>query len=178
MNHPRLIIVLFLTLAVICGACKPLVDVNYDMTDYLPEDSPSTVAMDVMENEFDDGIPGARVMVRDVSLAEALQYKAQLEAIDGVTNVAWLDDAVSIDIPLEYMDQSEVKTYYKDGNALFSVTIDERKNIDTVASSDNEDIGLVQFAMKTQTISVEDEETAEEEDTTEKTFFQKLRDLF
>ncbi len=133
-NHPRLIIVLFLTLAVICGACKPLVDVNYDMTDYLPEDSPSTVAMDVMENEFDDGIPGARVMVRDVSLAEALQYKAQLEAIDGVTNVAWLDDAVSIDIPLEYMDQSEVETYYKDGNALFSVTIDERKNIDTVAA--------------------------------------------
>lgn len=46
------------------------------------------------------------------------------------------------------------------------------------ASSDNEDIGLVQFAMKTQTISVEDEETAEEEDTTEKTFFQKLKDLF
>ncbi len=127
-------IAVFVIASAICGFCKSFVAVNYDMTDYLPKDSPSTVALDVMDEEFDDGIPGARVMIQDVSVAEALSYKEELEAIDGVTSVTWLDDAVSVDIPLEYLDQNEVETYYKDGNALFSVTIEEGKNIETVAA--------------------------------------------
>lgn len=133
-RHPKQIIIIFAILALICSGCKKMVGVNYDMTDYLPEDSPSTVAMNTMEEEFSDGIPGARVMVQNVSVAEALEYKEQLEAIEGVTNVTWLDDAASIYTPLEYMDQEEVETYYKDGAALFSVTIEDGKNIETVAA--------------------------------------------
>ena len=102
------------------------------MNDYLPEDSASTVALDLMEEEFDGGIPNARVMVENVTIPEALQYKADIEAIDGVTDVTWLDDVVSIEEPLETMDSRTVEDYYKDGNALFSVTIAEDKRIDAV----------------------------------------------
>ncbi len=102
------------------------------MNDYLPEDSASTVALDLMEEEFDGGIPNARVMVENVTIPEALQYKADIEAIDGVTDVTWLDDVVSIEQPLETMDSHTVEDYYKDGNALFSVTIAEDKRIDAV----------------------------------------------
>ena len=42
---------------------QKFVSVNYDMNSYLPEDSPSTVALDVMEDEFDGGIPNARVLI-------------------------------------------------------------------------------------------------------------------
>ena len=34
-----------------------------------------------MEREFDGGIPNARVMISGVSVAEALRYKQELEAI-------------------------------------------------------------------------------------------------
>ncbi len=131
-GHPKLIIVIFAILFVICGICKSAIKVDYDMNDYLPEDSASTVALDLMEEEFDGGIPNARVMVENVTIPEALQYKADIEAIDGVTDVTWLDDVVSIEQPLETMDSRTVEDYYKDGNALFSVTIAEDKRIDAV----------------------------------------------
>ena len=131
-GHPKLIIAIFAILFVICGICKSAIKVDYDMNDYLPEDSASTVALDLMEEEFDGGIPNARVMVENVTIPEALQYKADIEAIDGVTDVTWLDDVVSIEEPLETMDSRTVEDYYKDGNALFSVTIAEDKRIDAV----------------------------------------------
>ena len=110
-----------------------MVLVDYDMNDYLPEDSPSTVALDVMDKEFDGGIPNARVMVQNVTVPKALEYKEKLEKVDGVSSVTWLDDAVDITEPLEMQDKDNVENYYKDNNALFSVTIDEAKNLSAVS---------------------------------------------
>lgn len=131
-NHPKLIITVFAVLFIICAMCKQMISVDYDMNDYLPEDSVSTVALDLMNEEFGSGIPNARVMVRDVTIPEALEYKAEIGAIDGVTAVTWLDDAATIEAPLETLDTDTVDNYYKDGNALFSVTIESEKRIDAV----------------------------------------------
>lgn len=131
-NHRKLILVIYAIAFIICAICKTQISVNYDMNDYLPSHSPSTVALDLMNKEFDGGVPNARVMVEDVSVPEALQYKAKIEAVDGVTDVTWLDDAVSVDVPLETLDADTVENYYKDGNALFSVTIDKKKRVDAV----------------------------------------------
>ena len=133
-NHPKLIITVFVILFIICAVCKQGVSVDYDMNDYLPEDSASTVALDLMDEEFGGGIPNARVMVKDVTIPEALEYKAEIEAIDGVTDVTWLDDAQSVEVPLETLDQTVVEDYYKDGNALFTVTIEADKRISAVNS--------------------------------------------
>lgn len=133
-NHRKAIIVVFVVLFAVCLGCKQLVAVDYDMNDYLPQESPSTQALDVMEQEYSGGIPNARVMVKDVTVPQALEYKEKLLAVDGVTTVTWLDDAASVTVPLETLDPDTVETYYKDGNALFSVTIDEEKMIDAVQS--------------------------------------------
>jgi len=154
-DHPKLIIAIFAVLFVLCAIAKQFVSVDYDMNDYLPPDSASTVALDKMNEEFDGGIPNARVMIQDVSIAEALDYKEQLEAVDGVTDVTWLDDAVSITVPLETQDQDLVENYYKDGNALYSITIEEEKRIDAVADireiigEDNPMTGSVPFLYAT-----------------------------
>lgn len=110
-NHPKLIITIFLLLTVICAVLQSMVGVNYDMTAYLPEDSHSTVSLELMENEFEGGIPNARVMIRDVTIPEALEYKEKLLACDGVTDVMWLDDAASIYVPLNQLDADTVETY-------------------------------------------------------------------
>lgn len=131
-NHPVKIMVTFLAAFVICLFLQGMVAVNYDMNDYLPESSPSTVSLDLMQEEFDGGIPNARVMIRDVSIPEALEYKEKIEQVDGVTDVTWLDDSVDVTEPLGTLDQESVETYYKDDTALFSVTIDEEKELDAV----------------------------------------------
>ena len=131
-SHPKLTVLLFVLLALFCALCKPLIAVNYDMNDYLPPDTASTLALDAMNAEYDGGVPNARVMVRDVTIPEALSYKRALAAVDGVTDVTWLDDAADIMQPLETLDSDTVSNYYQDGAALFSVTIERSKRIEAV----------------------------------------------
>ena len=104
-NHPRIILIVFVV-AALCGAVlQGMVAVNYDMNDYLPPDSASTRALDLLGEEFEGGIPNARVMVRDVSVAEALAYKERFRAVDVVTDVTWLDDVADVHTPLSMLDQ-------------------------------------------------------------------------
>ncbi|MBX0359489.1 RND family transporter [Halobacillus sp. Nhm2S1] len=101
------------------------VSVNYNMVDYLPENSPSMEAMELMEEEFDEPVENTRVMIQEISVTEALSYKEDLHSIEGVTNVMWLDDVIDLKVPLEMADPDTVETYYQDRSALFSVTIQE-----------------------------------------------------
>ena len=129
----KTVICFFLILSIISFFMKSMVLVDYDINDYLPDDSPSTIAIDVLGQEFEGGIPNARVMVSDVTIPQALDYKEKLEAIDGVSAVTWLDDSVDIITPLDNLDPKVVETYYKDNTALFTVTIEEDKRIEAVA---------------------------------------------
>lgn len=126
------IMIVFFIAALVGGYCKKMVKVDYDMNDYLPESSPSTAALDVMDQEFGGAIPNARVMVKAKDEKEALDYKKKLENIDGVVSVTWLDDALSVDIPLSMYPEKTLNTYYKDGYALFQVTIEEDKRTEVV----------------------------------------------
>ena len=151
-NNPKKIIVTFLLLAAAGAILQGMVSVNYDMTDYLPEDTASTVSLELMESEFEGGIPNARVMVRDVTVPEALKYKARLEECTGVTDVTWLDDAADIYQPLETLDAETIESYYKDNAALFTVTIEDGSQVeavDAIRSVVGEDNALTGDAVST-----------------------------
>ncbi|HOV70130.1 MAG TPA: MMPL family transporter, partial [Clostridia bacterium] len=124
LKHRKVVVAIFAVLSAIAAVLSRMVPVDYDLVKYLPKDSPSTVAMEVAAEVFDRQIPNARVMVRDVSIADALRYKEELSQIDGVDYVVWLDNAVSLNQPIEMIDQKTLEAWYKDGNALFAVTID------------------------------------------------------
>lgn len=99
------------------------VGINYNMTDYLPPDANSTIALNTMSDEFVEALPNCNVRVENVSIQEGLQIKQQLSELEGIEDVSWLDDVVDIKKPLEVQDQDMVDDYYKNGNALFSVAI-------------------------------------------------------
>lgn len=142
-QYPKLIVSIFLIISIVCAILKPLVSVNYDMNDYLPEDSKSTISLDVMNEEFDGGIPNARVMLKNVTIPQALDYKEKISKVEGVSDVTWLDDTIEITQPLETYSSKVVESYYKDNNALMSITIDEDYTLSAVSeirniiSSDN-----------------------------------------
>ncbi|HOP12127.1 MAG TPA: MMPL family transporter [Oscillospiraceae bacterium] len=135
-KYKKSIITLFILITAACGILTGLVTVNYDLKDYLPKDAKSTQALNIMTEEFSDDLPNARVMIDNLTVREALDYKEKLAAVDGVSSVTWLEDAVGIEtlgsVPLEYLDQNIVKNYYLDGSALFSVAIENGKEESTV----------------------------------------------
>ena len=100
------------------------VNVNYDLTEYLPDTARSHIGLDQMESAF--GYPGtARVMLKDVSLYEAKQYKDRLEVVDGVDQILWCDSTVNIYAGEDFIDMESIEDYYKDGRAVMDVTFDE-----------------------------------------------------
>ena len=74
-NERKPIVVIFAIAFVVCLVCSSLVAVNYDMADYLPDDTKSTVSLEIMGEEFEGGIPNARVMITDITIPKALEYK-------------------------------------------------------------------------------------------------------
>lgn len=115
----------FLLAAVVCAALIPFVKVNYDMADYLPPSAQSTEAVAIMEEQFAQDMPNANVLVRDVDVPRALALKDEIAQVEGVESVLWLDDAADVAVPLPMLDADTVETYYRDGDALFQVTVAE-----------------------------------------------------
>ncbi len=100
------------------------VNVNYDLTEYLPDSAVSSMGLHKMEDEF--GYPGtARLMLEDVSLYEAKQYKDKLEAVDGVDQILWCDSKVNIYAGEDFIQEEDIKDYYKDGCAVMDITFTE-----------------------------------------------------
>lgn len=128
LKYKKTVVAVFLILAAVAALMSMGVGVNYKLVDYLPKDSESTKTIEILKDEFGGELPNARVMVTNVSVAEALRIKDQLKAIDGVTDVTWLDDALGrdtlSDTPVDFLDRDTVKAYYTDRKALFTVTIE------------------------------------------------------
>ena len=77
-----------------------------------------------MEDEF--GYPGtARIMLKDVTLYEAKQYKDKMEDVDGVDQILWCDSTVNIYSGEDFIHQEDIEDYYKDGYAVMDVTFKE-----------------------------------------------------
>ncbi len=124
-KQKNIVVILFSVIALISVVCMLQVSVNYNMIDYLPQDSRSTIALEIMDKEFSQSVPNARVMLNNVTLTQVLDYKVKLLDIKGVSDVLWLDALINLKEPVEMADTSLVSGYYKDKTAQLSVTIEE-----------------------------------------------------
>ena len=136
-HRNKTLVALFLVAAAICAALAMNVSVNYNMADYLPPSAQSTTALKIIEREFGEAMPNANVMVKGVSIRQAMNYKQKLSEIGGVSEVLWLDDAIDVKQPIEIADAETVENFYKGGNALFTVTIEKGSEKTTSAAIKN-----------------------------------------
>ncbi|QPJ86355.1 MMPL family transporter [Sarcina sp. JB2] len=127
LKYKKSILVFFILATVISLFTSSLVNINYNIMDYLPEEAPSTKALDVMNEEYDKGAANVRVVLKDVSIVDALKYKEMIKKVDGVDDIQWLDDVVNIKEPLELENQDIIESWYKNNEALFSITVNEDK---------------------------------------------------
>jgi len=125
-----------------------LVKINYDSTEYLPDDMKTKQSLAVMEAEF--GLKGqANVMIGGVdSIDEALRYKQALKDIEGVMDILWLDtfidgeDLVNLDTSITEMgynisefDITGLNQFYRNHNVLFQVIFDESDNSEATVNA-------------------------------------------
>lgn len=125
--HRKAVALAFFALALVCAACIPAVKVNYSMTDYLPADSESVVALDDMESAFGSNIPNARAYVEGIDLATANRLSSELAAVDGVNEVMWLGTNVDVNMPAALHDEDVVDAWMTDEGYLYQIAIDSGK---------------------------------------------------
>ena len=113
---------IFMLIGLVLFFCTPI---NYNILDYLPPHANSTAALEKMEEEFQQPIPNLNVMAEDVELAEARVIKEKIEQADYVTQVIWLDDFADLRKPIEIQESAGIESYYKDGKALYMVTVQD-----------------------------------------------------
>ncbi len=101
----KVILLLFLILAVYCVWGMTQVNVEYSITKYLPADTDTRLALDIMEEEFTT-YGTTTLLVRNVSFATADQLHMRISEIEGVKSFSFYD----------------TDEYYRESTALFSVT--------------------------------------------------------
>ncbi len=110
------------------------VQINYKLSDYLPPDAPSTIAIEALERSFDENVPNLSIMLNAVTLPETLEYKDRIAAAPGVDYVLWLDDVIDIRRPLAMEKKETVEAWYRDGRALLAVSIAEENLVENIST--------------------------------------------
>lgn len=87
LDHPKGVLAAALLLCVACALCIPLVKINYQFSDYLPEDSPSTGSLQTLEDAFGANLPNSYIYAQGIDLMQADALAAEFAAIDGVDDL-------------------------------------------------------------------------------------------
>lgn len=124
LKHKKLVVIIFTAATIISFGLALLVNVNYDLQSYLPQDTPSTKSLEVMSSQFEETIFNVNIMIPDASVTDALDLKEQIKEKEYVLSVLWLDDYVDVTLPVEVLPKETTDQYYKDNNALFMVTVE------------------------------------------------------
>ncbi|MFM1524373.1 MULTISPECIES: efflux RND transporter permease subunit [Helcococcus] len=117
------VILIFLILTIITGIMALGVKINFSLSKYLPEDSDSVISISKMADEYVEPIPNLRIMLKNVSVQDAIAYKNKLSTLPEVKLILWLDKFENTSKPIELMDKNLLDTYYKNNNALFQVAV-------------------------------------------------------
>lgn len=104
-------IALFLVAMILCAVFIPMIEVKYDLSSYMPEDSKTNIALSLLKEQFDDkGM--AYVMVKGVSEEQATELAGTIGSIDGVNMATFIPGS-----PTSYNEESK--------SALFTVILDD-----------------------------------------------------
>ena len=103
-----LVIVVFVIAAVICAYMSSGVSINYNLSDYLAEDTETKISLEIIDHEFGNACD-VQVMIDGITAEEAKNTAKTLSNIVGVLNVSF--DAAS-------------ENSYHDNRALFVVLVE------------------------------------------------------
>ena len=106
-DHKKSVMLLFALLIVYCVWGMGQVEIEYSITAYLPPQTDTRKAIDIMDEEFVT-FGSAKMMLRNISYEDAAALHDEISDYEGVKSFEF----------------SNTPDYYKDSCALFSITFD------------------------------------------------------
>ncbi len=90
-----LVLTIMLILTVVCGILTPMVQINSDMTKYLPDDSAMRKGMSLMEEEFPAAETAStiRLMLKGLTEPQKAEILQELKEIPNVSDVTYEQDS-------------------------------------------------------------------------------------
>ena len=115
-RHRKLILILSVLLLIpsVFGAAGTYI--NYDILTYLPKELDSMVGEGYLENDFNMASTGM-ITVENMTTADTLKLKADLEQVEGVKSVMWTSDILDVTTPKEMLPADLQKFFYNDSGA-------------------------------------------------------------
>lgn len=108
--------------------------VNYDILSYLPADSESMQAQDILNDDFNLSSVDMLV-VNGMKDKDVLKLKKEIQDIKGVDKVIWRDDATDISVPKEAIPENIQKMLYSGDSTMLIITFKEPTASDTTMNA-------------------------------------------
>ncbi len=119
-----IVLIVILAITVLSIGLSPLVKINYDMREYLPETSVTSEALKKMEEEFGQ-TSMIQVMTTNLGIEEVAPILNEINKINNVKSVMWLGSVADITVPIENIDRDLLAGFYNDGDLLFIIEFNE-----------------------------------------------------
>ena len=121
-KHPKLIFLAALILLVPSVVGFFATPVNYDILSYLPKDLESVQAEEILDEVFHEA-SNSILMIEDMRSADVLKIKEQIQQIDGVSQVLWVDSIADISIPKEMLPDVLRNIFYSEDGSCTMLMI-------------------------------------------------------
>ena len=124
-KHHKPILIFFTLLAIAGGFLMFQVNINADMTEYLPESSPAKQGVQILSDEF-PAASSFTLMFKDLADARKADVLTQVQAVEGVQQAVWND----------------TQRYNHDGYTLYEVTISQKAGSDAAKATIDQIVAL------------------------------------
>lgn len=123
----KLLLIIFIAAAIGSVIMSTHINVIQELTDYLPDDTETSIGLDVMDEQFTT-FGTAKVMIQNVTYDQAKVIADQLKDIKGVSAVDFYeedeDDENNDTEEKEFTNSEDMKDSYKDLAALYSISFE------------------------------------------------------
>ncbi len=120
-KHKYIVIVFFIIITVLAIMGVALVDTNFEISNFMPEGANSVAGSNIQEEEFDTATL-AYVLLENKENWRTMQLISDIESLDGVSSVDWMDDKLDIYTPEAFLSQKALEQYKKGDSTILIVT--------------------------------------------------------
>lgn len=119
-KHKRSVLIFYISLVILAIIGSRFVNINYDLSSYLPSELNSIKGKTILEEDF--GIKGtAHILVKNMSNNEISNYVNKIQDIQGVKDVIWLGSAEDILTPEDFMEDMAKDEFISGDASLIQV---------------------------------------------------------
>ena len=133
-RNKKAILIVYVVLIILSLIGAKYTSINYDLSSYLPADINSIKGRDILDGQF--GIKGVSyVMLKDKPFHKVAEIKGQIQAVPGVKEALWLDDAEDILKSESFIDEEIKKQFVSGSSSLIQVFFqDENDSQETLTA--------------------------------------------